>query len=372
MNDHVMHGESLKQYVFDRKLATNKDRREEQLQNLRRVILYNAQRQQEVADKIGDAVAYFPPKSTEQHFYDRKDGTIHVCNPRGVTRAVRDEQLVSALSKICGREIEFVVEHYDNDAARASKRFEDFACDTVHGVFSVLREEMLRQSRCLHVLMGPHASLGIEEDSDHALFHEDEFLNYTVLKINGAPVIAFDYIFADQARNVLGQVYSTVDAYFKGMDIAIYHYGKYGILNDRMNVGDICIPVSALEEREILTGYLRTYPIHNQLQGNHEFLNMPWTVHTGTTVNTTSVLEQRMSTLQKDKSAGGDFLDMELLLMASLGRGYPRLGDVKLYAAGVGSDKPLDGRTLGDTVYPREREMQIVQAYKRIITNDLS
>ena len=60
-------------------------------------------------------------------------------------------------------------------------------------------------------------------------------------------------------------------------------------------------------------------------------------------------------------------------VMSTVGLGsesvYPGLGKVRHFYAGVGSDKPLAGQTLGNTQYSVRREQAIAGAFLEMIRN---
>ncbi|MBI1970022.1 hypothetical protein HYS48_04980 [Candidatus Woesearchaeota archaeon] len=383
VDDLVMDQGQRRLYVFERKLSPESEIRGEQLSGLRRVIIHNAYLTEEVSDLLQDAgveaVPYRPLKSTEVHFYVPAQGHLHIVNSRGIIRLQRDLDQVEMLEHILGRNIAVQVNHYGNQRAKASKRFRDFAYDLVDRAFDKLKEEKqhIQQQGSIAVMLGPHEAWeGALQDMEIVAEEENDFLNYKILKIGDKVAIAFDYIFADQARNVLGEFYTMVDSHFEGLDVEVFHYGKIGLLNSALAIGQVCVPISALDEKRIHGGDRRLSPIHNQLyldeQTAKRFAELvEQKPFTGTTVNTISVLGQTRKGLELNLQAGGDFLDMEWLVMASLDHGvhsgYPRIRNIRYYFAGVGSDKPLEGKTLGDTPEPKEQESRIAKAFVELI-----
>ncbi|AJF62060.1 TPA: hypothetical protein HA239_05635 [Candidatus Woesearchaeota archaeon] len=373
--DRVMVQKQRETYTFDRKLHPDSRVRDDQLKKLSEVVMHNAWKTSELETEIKGLVKYFPEKSTEPHFWDSKKGILHIVNTRGVMRKFRDTDLVESLSEILGRQLTLKVNNYKDDAAMAGKRFEEFAFSLVLEIFKGINPKDIVKSKEIVVMLGPHRSLkfnGIKAIRENT----NEYLNYKILKLNNKLVICFDYIFADQARNILSQIYSMTSSYFLGVDLNIFHFGKIGILNPDLKVGDICIPIAALDEMKVVKGDFRTYPIYNQLEFNKKVSgifrkSIAEEVHAGTTINMTSVLKQSKSSLEHGLKAGGDFLDMEWSVMASLDHGYhsnyPNLGSINYFFAGVGSDKPLEGKTLAETKYPREKEEKIAAAFLKII-----
>ncbi len=220
--------------------------------------------------------------------------------------------------------------------------------------------------------------MNYEEEQFNA---QNDFLNYKILEVGDQVVVAFDYIFADQARNVLSQMYSTLSARFGGIDVSVFHFGKVGLLAPSLDIGHICVVTGSIDEEDIQQGDLRLSPIHNQLDPQRdreiakefaELVEEP--IHYGTTVNTISVLRQTKQALEQDLKAGGDFLDMEWSAMAGLDHGrrscYPHLGQIRYFFAGIGSDNPMKGATLGNTAYPRETERKVAEAFLELIRRD--
>ena len=62
---------------------------------------------------------------------------------------------------------------------------------------------------------------------------------------------------------------------------------------------------------------------------------------------------------------------MEWIVMASLDAGsestYPGIGTIRYFLAGVGSDKPLKGQTLGNTEYPKQVEQSVAASLLEIV-----
>lgn len=380
MDNHqlVMNSEQRRIYTFDRKLYPDPGKREEQLIALKKITIHNAFRTAEVENLLKQAGVkvekYFPEKSAEAHFYDWTTGHLHVVNPRGEMRLVRDHDQSIILEEIAGRPIVRSVNNYSGSRVSASKRFTDFAFELVDEIFQTLKEDDLQKKGLINLLIGPHNSLDTSNCSVETV-KEHDFLNYRILTINNQLVVNLDYIFADQARNVLSQFYLICNS-FENLDVNVFHYGKIGLLNPNLDIGAICLPTGSLDENSLINDYISVLLINNQLAGSSDASEMfrelaGEEVHTGITVNTTSVLNQRRDTLEKDLAANGDFLDMEWSVMAGLDHGYknsyPNLGRINYFFAGVGSDKPLEGKTLADTSYSADSEETIANAMKEII-----
>ncbi len=378
----------MRAYVFERKLHPDAGVAEEQKRGLKEVIIYNGKHIDEVlSDSITgsereEAIRYTPAKSSEAHFYIPKTGRLHIVNPRGVIRLKRDEDLAKALGYFLEREIRLYVAHYDGTSSSASHRFEHMAFQNVKDALSRVDLTDAAAKRRLTIILGPHSSLG---DVDVLHNHLDDYLNYRILRIGKEQVINFDYIFGDQARNVLHQIYTTVSADFNGQRIEIYvfHYGKVGILNPEMQTGQIVVPIGSLDEDKVLSGERKIFPLYNELSLDGQVSRNPeiaqmfrrhlGSVAEGVTVNTISVLGQTVENLTIDRKAGGDFLDMEWAVMAGTSVAskstYPGLGEVSYFLAGIGSDRPLLGETLGNTDYLVANEQKVADAFKEIIRN---
>ena len=130
-----------------------------------------------------------------------------------------------------------------------------------------------------------------------------------------------------------------------------------------------------MEEEKILDGRDIVYPLENLLTEE----NIPseifkeaigQNINYGITVNTISVLGQRRKNLEKALNAGGDFLEMEWVPMSGPNMGASTAyGKIKVnhFYAGVISDKPLEGKNLGNTEYPRNVQNIITNAHLEII-----
>ena len=151
----------------------------------------------------------------------------------------------------------------------------------------------------------------------------------------------------------------------------IFHYGKVGLLNPRLEVGSVCIPTSAIDENA--SGMI--YPIPNEFAldplAAKKLDNLTGSLlYPGRTANTQSVLEQTAQSLSNLQSLGCDFIDMEWLILSGLHllkSTYPNIHKIKYYFTGIASDKPLEGKTLGDTMYPRNQEQNVAQAQLKIL-----
>ncbi len=383
----VMPPEAMKDYVFERKLHPDIAVQSRQIEGLREVIIHNGKHVDEVwqnsilGREQAEAMSYNPPKSNESHFYIPSTGRLHIVNPRGVIRLKRDQDLVKALGYFLGREIDLSISHYEGKASKASHRFEHMAFLTVEDALRKVDMSAIARNGRLSLILGPHASL---DTSDVTVVNEDmnDYLNYRVLKIGDEAVINFDYIFGDQARNVLHQIYTTLSADMNPVpSIMVFHYGKIGLLNPAFNIGQIVVPTGSLDEDKVLAGEKRVFPLYNELSANggsrypqvaelfRRYARQE--VKEGITVNTISVLGQTIEDLERNRTAGGDVLDMEWAVMqgtsVASNSTYPGLVGVYYFLAGVGSDRPLLGENLGNTRYADGNERTVANAFKKIL-----
>ena len=394
----VMPDEQAMRYAFERKLAdpeTQRELFEAQLRGIKGIVIHNAKTEGEVRTALSDAklspVEYKPPKSTEAHFYARETGYIHVVNSRGITRLRRDESLAKALQYFLPQPIAVDVSNHEHHRRKANDRFELFAFNLVDDIFTNMDKGMVSANGRVNLLFGPHGSIDDALNSaDVRVVHgtSSDYLNYRIVVVatNGKPelVVNFDYIFADQAKDVLHKFYKGMAAEFSRQDIDVHvlHYGKVGILDPATNVGDLVVPVGAIDEEKLQSAVRSgelvppNLIIKNQLASNPKVREIFYAlnegrIHTGLTVNTNSVLEQTVQSLQTDLQAGGLSLDMEWIVMASLDAGsestYPGIGTIRYFFAGVGSDKPLKGQTLGNTEYPGKVEQKVADSLLKII-----
>lgn len=381
IDDRVMNPEQRQLYMFERKVPNDPAERERVLELLRKIIIHNGYHTAEVQRKFEDKGVtpelYYPEKSTEPHFFDPLTGNLHVINSRGEIRLMRDFDLVEVVRELIPH-LELQVNEYNQDPVAARNRFREFAYRKVGNVFAALErtktKEIMERKKRVTLLFGPHTSLpqtGFEERAKE----EDDYLNFKVLMIGEEPVVSFDYIFADQARYILEQMCFLLNASTEGVDVHVFHYGKVGLLEEATSIGQLVVPNGSLDEKAVISGIVRPFPIYNKLldpEVHEQFsTHVGETPYQGKSVNTTSVLQQRHANLELVKAAGGSFLDMEWGPMAGLVQGfpssYPRIRGIELYFAGIGSDKPLAGATLGETKYPRDKERNVVRAYLNMI-----
>ncbi len=365
----LMTHEEMKVYTYERKFHTDPEIRKTQLENLNIFKIHNAFRTEEVEELFDDAsisyIKYKPSKSQEYHFYIPSTGNLHVVNTRGDIRLLRDQDQYRVLKEIAGyNSLKRNEKHYKNSQARASIRFTEFAFNLVNELYPYIDAKAIDEQGQINVILGPKESLDtnditIEKES------QNDFLDYRILRIDDKPVINFDYVFADQAKNILDNFSIITRANFPDADINIFHYGKIGLLNIDLQVGDICIPTGALIEKKVVENNAAVHPIYNLLDIDKNIAGLleeivGEKVHRGLTVDTVSVLRQQRKNLLACLDAGGNFLDMEWKSMST--NVY-----MNYIFAGVGSDKPLEGKSLANTKYPRLKEKKITQAFKEII-----
>lgn len=371
-----MDKKDMKTYLSDRKFHEDPIVQQMQLFDIQNYVIHNAYQSDEWKRQLdmtcSNYLTYTPKNSAETHFYDLGTKTLHAINTRGEIRLIRDINQHKLMEEVVERPINLFVDHWQGDVVEASRRFLEFAYDLNTQIYSHINKDLVKGKGKMDLIIGPMDSLDLE-DFDVMFDSKNDYLNYRVLRSGDKQVVNLDYIFADQAKNILDKFFMISNAYFSGIDINIYHYGRVGILNPEFAVGDFCIPTGALDEQKISEGRARVFPIYNRLaeEGMNSFLEekLGSNVHEGFTVNTISVLEQTQNQLKMDLKAGGDFLDMEWLSMAvqDYNTIYPTLGNVNFYLVGVGSDKQLEGLNLGNTIYSKENEKKVTEMFKDLI-----
>ena len=382
----IMNPDEVKKYVYDRKFF--RDERESiQEKELKNIVIHNGYTTEEVLEffnKTGTKnITYWPRKSMETHFWVPSTGAIHVVNCRGITRLKRDEDLAEALEDILQREIPLAIHNYQGDKALAGKRFKDWGFERASDAFSKLNHKTIERQNGLYVVMGPHRSLELNEE-EVAHLSQHEYLNYQILNIMGKTAIHFDYIFSDQAFNIMDQLFLQMDAHYPGLPLHLFHYGKVGLLElkpkegnpPKLQIGDVCIPTGAMDEEKIREGNFFEYALPNELVENtdtylkfQQFLGKQ--MKFGITANSVSVLKQTKKGLQKLADRKCSFIEMEWLLLSGLDvvkSAYPSLGKTHYYLVGIGSDKPLEGVTLADTKYDHDTEHKVAYSLTRLIS----
>jgi hypothetical protein len=205
---------------------------------------------------------------------------------------------------------------------------------------------------------------------------DHEYLNVRVLTIGDNVVVNWDYIFSDQADRILRQFYLSCDAALPGVELHVVHYGRVGALSPFVHVGDLCIPVNAYEEEGLSNDSRQKYPLQNTLITNPDIgrrlddilrTTGPTRLFSGNTVNTTSVLNQTRTQLLAAQRVAS-FLEMEWLHIGLvLKDNYPNIKSISRYFAGVASDEPLAGKTLGDTPSPKAEERRLAEGLVELI-----
>lgn len=393
----LMNNESLKSYILTRSFHKDAMIKQEQLRNISKVIVHNAKSSFEVEQGLktyvaGDYLKYLPPKSTEVHFYF-KDGTMHISNPRSAERVAREINLNEGLEMLVGREIPLQIMNYRNNRVKANVRFREFAFTLCDRAFSDIEKLYESFPESLNLIFGPHESLGksidVILDSRDDERNKDpendlrEFLNYKIIALGDKLVLAFDYVFSDQARDILETTYHQLNARYsetlkngERANVNIFHYGKVGILNSDLDVGTVAIPSQAMDELKMKKGEVSIIDLNNRLAQDNEyseiFKGMVNPGFTGMTLNSNAVLRQKRANLIEARDKGCAFIDMEWAAMAGLDLGmsnvYPAI-TVNHFFAGVGSDTPLTGKTLGNTSYPAGKEGLVASAMLYLIAN---
>jgi hypothetical protein len=393
-NDHILSGDSLKKYVFDRKTHPDESERDLQLKHLKEIKIHNGYRVSDVVSLLKQAgvydeqMMYIPKASTEPHFFDALKGIIHIINTRGNIRLERDLNQARALEQILGRDIIININHANESLGAegtrftARRQFKRFAYELAEDCFCNLDAEKIRVQKKMYVLIGPHSSLQVSKDE---IVHscEDDFLNYRILEKENRQIINLDYIFSDQAINILNQIFAITNDNFvsENMKVCVLHYGKVGLLGTRngrsIPIGSCTIPDRAYDEADLFNGYGTSFDLHNRFAQDvrlKEYLSdiLQDYVPIGPSLNSISVLGQKRSILRYARELGIQEIDMERLGISTLRPGfktrYPYINDIEFYFAGVGSDSPLDGATLGNTEHPYGSEKKLAQGILSIAT----
>ena len=84
---------------------------------------------------------------------------------------------------------------------------------------------LIEQSKKRLDNMLKHGTTTCEAKSGYGLDTETEI---KILKINEKLVVVLDYIFAGQAEDVLGEVFTNLSSSLKGINVNVFHYGKVG------------------------------------------------------------------------------------------------------------------------------------------------
>jgi len=376
VDDRVMDASARASYTADRKLHPDPARSEEQLETLQNVVICNGALYSEIRDALSrDFEEYKPLKSDEIHFWNPRTGTLYAHNARGTIRLLRDVEQAKVLSEMTGRDLAINLQHYRDSPTDAGNRFTKFAHLNVKKIMEVLPRDEVRENGRLFALIGPHDSVPADrvtllETLDH------EYLNVRVLTIGDNVVVNWDYIFSDQADRILRQFYLSCDAALPGVELHVVHYGRVGALSPFVHVGDLCIPVNAYEEEGLSNDSRQKYPLQNTLITNPDIgrrlddilrTTGPTRLFSGNTVNTTSVLNQTRTQLLAAQRVAS-FLEMEWLHIGLvLKDNYPNIKSISRYFAGVASDEPLAGKTLGDTPSPKAEERRLAEGLVELI-----
>lgn len=380
--DLVMSDDQRWRYTFDRKMFPDVTSSLGQLNSLRQVIIHSAITEAELQSDLDifspRAERYFPKKSSEPHYFDSKNGVMHVINTRGVTRLRRDLDLVEVLKDHSVHNITTTLRHFRNDPLLAAERFRSFASSKVSEVADSLKvqglDKLVASKGKVSVVFGPKKSLPSTVCFAEQ-FVNDEYLACNVARVGDSATIFFDYIFADQAVHILGKLFSYLDARYSKVDVDIFHYGKVGAISDSAELGQVAVPNAYVTETD-LHNYLpgaqkRFHPIYS-LFSNPVFMSsfkgqVGERVLVGPTMNSVSVLNQQKSTLETANGLDVLSVDMEWAGMASVIQAfetaYPNIGKVNLAFAGSFSDHPRKGQTLAETPYSSDFEKPIARAF---------
>ena len=392
----VMDEESLKGYIFPRKFHSDPSVQKDQIENLKKVIIHNGYLPDEVRAQLkktgADFLEYTPEKTSKSHFYDGDRKILHVTNPRGIIRLQRDIDLVTLLTPLLGRTVPYRVYHWgdDNkvgDEFSANERARDFAKNRALNAFLYLKENKFNLQGKINIVFGPHESLDTSQADRVVCESKHDYLNYKILEMSDNIAVCYDYVYADQARMILHQVFNVCSSYFKGHNVNVFHYGKVGSLKSFLKKYMVFVPNSSCEYdsfdfRNEPNG-TREEIKKNELQNCLSSANLASAIFRqemgefmeGTTLNATSTIRQKKIVLERARNNNTLAIDMEFRSLAAVGLPaktiYKDIRSTKNFFAGVISDAPSEGENLGNTHYDRTMERKMATAYLKIIRTEV-
>jgi hypothetical protein len=369
----LMDDEKRVQYTVDRQLHPDEAIRAKQLENLEHLVLHNGFKPEEVEPEMGGFLKFKPIASVESNFYDEATGTLHVINTKGDIRYDRIRHHFGILGRATEQKLNWDIKHFGGEQKFASARFRDLAFELVNEAYDRLDVEEFTHDGVLNVIFGPFDNFPLDEGIEVIDEIKNDFLNYRLLDMGGYFAVNFDYVFADQAKNVIEQFCLATNNEVLGAWVNIFHYGKVGVLDSKANVGDVFVPTGFMDEKLLKDNLQTIYPINNQLLINPKATEMlekyVGSFHEGSTLNTASILRQKRVVLEEARDLGATTIDMEWGPMASYHNHYDGVDAVRYFFAGVGSDKPLEGQTLAETKFEKRQLNNIARAFTDMIRN---
>lgn len=376
----LMDREAIRSYILPRVLPAE-DQRDDVLVGLKGMIIHHAYQSEEVRRKLHGAGLVFSeykaPLSDEAHFHTPETNTIHVVNPRDPERLIREINLFAALKELLESPLTARVSYFNDDPSKANDRFKEFAANLVDDALDERVMSEIGKRGLLNIVMCPFEAFSLD-NTDVLKEGNGEYLKYKVLHLGDEVVLLLDYIFAQQAEDVLDRIYMKIGSTTPGVCVNLFHTGKNGAMNtlgeSEISPGDICIATGFLDERKLIAcGDERIHSFRNELHDDQEYgaffaeaVGRP--IHYGITVNTRPVLNQKRVFLEEARKKGGRFLDMEWGRLSRAGMvSKPGLGWIREFFAGVDVDLPLEGRTLANSDYDRDQLRPIADAYKELI-----
>ncbi len=289
----------------------------------------------------------------EKGFLHDKTGVLYIAQP---VSKVRGDRFVDMLYTGCVKEQDDwkveVVASDDTPEKRitALTNYENRAYDFVKELS--LKHNMLRDVD--YVTFGPIKWMKkhTREDDKVRVLEEhldDDYLAHMITEVIGEDgesrkVLNIDYVFADQASNVIDKLLLTYHACTDDADSRSLHvlmYGKVGGIKDRLEVNDMVFPNGLISEYDIVNGNSKHTPMYNVFEDYHgrdEFI-----------LNETSVPLQRRSVLIDGAKRDCSIVEMEALhatLAINAGRNKYHNLDINHGFATFISDTPLkEGET---------------------------
>lgn len=253
----------------------------------------------------------------EKGFLHEKTGVLYIAQP---VSKVRGDRFVDMLYTGCVKEqkdwkVE-VVASDDTPQKRitALTNYENRAYDFVKELS--LRHDMLKDID--YVTLGPIKWMAkhTKSDADVRVLErhlDDDYLAHMITEVIGEngeskKVLNIDYVFADQAANVIDKLLLTYHACTDDAESRTLHllmYGKVGGIKERLHINDLVFPNGLISEYDIVNGNSKHTPMYNVFEdyyGKNEFI-----------LNETSVPLQRKSVLIDGSRRDCSVVEMEAL-----------------------------------------------------------
>lgn len=326
----------------------------------------------------------------ERVFLDEREGTMHIAQPVSKSRGERFEDMIYTGCVLSCPDWNVSLESrlLNDDRHHTLRRYSDLAYDFVKDV-SLTHDKL---DGIDFITLGPlkwFKKYG--SDVDVIEENNNEYLNYMITEIEGKKTLNLDYVFSDQAKEIVDQLlrtyYGETPDHAERRRVNILMYGKVGgiaapknsyetvskLLNDRdisldeirestelsQNINDIVIP----------NGIVSTYDIEYNNDVHTRLANVfsredkaPDYI-----LNSTSVPLQKISTLQKGFQVGCNAVEMEshyATQVINTARSQFHNLEIRQGFVGFISDLPLYGTTLAenpDQRKGREKSVNVVE-----------